>query len=158
MGTSINFTPRLSRFAWIPALLLCLSCQLICFGQSKKTTESLLQADRDFARMGKERGLQEAFTFFADSEAILLRDGTEPIRGLEAIKNSFAPGISEILLVWEPEFAIVAKSGDLGYTVGHHQTVDSEGKVLSKGSYTTFWRKNKDGEWKWTIDVGIKYK
>lgn len=158
MSTSINFTPRLSRFAWIPALLLCLSCQLICFGQSKKTMESLLQADRNFARMGKERGLQEAFIFFADPEAILLRDGTEPIRGKEAIQASFAPGDSGFLLVWEPEFAKVAKSGDLGYTMGHHRTLDPNGKIVSKGTYTTFWKKNQDGEWKWTIDVGIKYK
>lgn len=158
MKITFNTAQKPPRLAWLLVFLLCLGFNSICFAQSGPAVESLLQADRDFARMGKEKGLQEAFILFADPAAILLRDGTEPIRGLEAIKNSFAPGISDILLVWEPEFAVVSESGDLGYTLGHHQTVDGEGKVLSKGSYTTFWKKNQDGEWKWTIDFGIKYR
>ncbi|GAA0879575.1 hypothetical protein GCM10009119_25430 [Algoriphagus jejuensis] len=157
MISPITFPIKSSSYFWMLTTLIFLSFQSSGFAQSNPVVESLLQADRDFAQMGKEKGLQTAFTFFADQQAILLRDGVEPIRGLEAIRESFAPGSSGIVLVWEPEFAIVAESGDLGYTLGHHQTLDPDGKVLSKGTYTTFWKKNQAGEWKWTLDTGIQY-
>jgi ketosteroid isomerase-like protein len=107
--------------------------------------------------MGKEKGLKEAFISFADPDAILLRDGSEPIRGIEAIAKSFGPQIPGFVLNWEPEFARVADSGELGYTLGHFQALDAEGKVLNKGTYTSVWKKNAAGAWRWLIDVGISY-
>lgn len=147
-------TPRLT---WLLVFLLCLGFNSICFGQTDPDEESLLQADRNFAQMGKEKGLKQAFLSFADPEAILLRDGSEPIRGLEAIGKSFGPEVPGFVLAWEPEFAKVAESGELGYTLGHFRALDPEGKVLNKGSYTSVWQKNHAGEWKWLIDVGINY-
>lgn len=154
---SFKQTAKTPRIAWLMAFLLCLGFNSICFGQSDQVVESLLQADRNFAKMGKEKGLKQAFISFADPEAILLRDGSEPIRGIEAIGKSFGPETPGFVLNWEPEFAKVAESGELGYTLGHFQALDPEGKVLNKGSYTSVWKKNPSGEWKWLIDVGINY-
>lgn len=78
--------------------------------------------------MGKEKGLKQAFVTFADPEAILLRDGSEPIRGIEAIGKSFGPEPPGFVLNWEPEFARVADSGELGYTLGHFQAMDQREK------------------------------
>lgn len=157
MKTSLKITQSPPRLTWLLVFLICLGFNSICFAQSNPAVESLLQADRDFAKMGKEKSLKEAFLHFADPEAILLRDGSEPIRGKEAIGKSFGPEVPGFVLAWEPEFARVAESGDLGYTLGHFQALDAEGKVLNKGSYTSVWRKNSQNEWKWLIDVGVNY-
>ncbi len=150
-------TPKPTPIFGALALAAFLAFQPLSFAQSKKAIEALMQADRNFALMAKHMGLKEAFTHYADPEAIMLRDDTEPIRGIEAIEESFSSAPSDVLLVWEPEFAVVSKSGDLGYTMGHHRTLDSNAKILSKGTYTTFWKKNKAGDWKWTMDVGIRH-
>lgn len=143
--------------AWMLFLWTCLCFNSDLFAQANPAEESLLQADRDFSGMGKQKGLKAAFLHFADSSAILLRDGSEPIRGLEAIGKSFGPEVPGFVLAWEPEFAKVAESGELGYTLGHFQALDPDGKVLNKGTYTSVWRKNPKGEWKWLIDVGVQH-
>lgn len=157
MSCSPKSPQRTHRLAWLLVFLICLGFNSICLGQTLSPVESLLEADRSFSKMGKEKGLKAAFLHFADPEAILLRDGSEPIRGLEAIGKSFGPEIPGFVLAWEPEFARVAESGELGYTLGHFQAMDSEGKILNKGSYTSVWRKNPKGEWKCVIDVGVNY-
>lgn len=157
MSYSTKSPQRNHRIAWLMVFLICLGFNSLCLGQTLSPMESLLEADRSFSKMGKEKGLKAAFFHFADPEAILLRDGSEPIRGLEAIGKSFGPEVPGFVLAWEPEFARVAESGELGYTLGHFQALDSEGSILNKGSYTSVWRKNPKGEWKWLIDVGVNH-
>lgn len=157
MSNSPKIPQRNHRLAWIVVFLICLGFNSICLGQALSPVESLLEADRSFSKMGREKGLKVAFLHFADPEAILLRDGSEPIRGLEAIGKSFGPEVPGFVLAWEPEFAKVAESGEMGYTLGHFQALDPEGKILNKGTYTSVWRKNPKGEWKWLIDVGVNY-
>lgn len=157
MSTSAKIPQKNHRVAWLVVFLICLGFNSICLGQTLPANESLLEADRSFSKMAREKGLKAAFLHFADPEAILLRDGSEPIRGLEAIGKSFGPEVPGFVLAWEPEFALVAESGELGYTLGHFQALDSEGKLLNKGSYTSVWKKNTKGEWKWLIDVGVNY-
>ncbi|RIW15767.1 hypothetical protein D0X99_10105 [Algoriphagus lacus] len=157
MSNSAKIPQKNHRVGWLVVFLICLGFNSICLGQTLPAKESLLEADRSFSKMGREKGLKAAFLHFADPEAILLRDGSEPIRGLEAIGKSFGPEVPGFVLAWEPEFARVAESGELGYTLGHFQALDSEGKILNKGSYTSVWRKNSKGEWKWLIDVGVNY-
>jgi ketosteroid isomerase-like protein len=50
-----------------------------------------------------------------------------------------------------------AASGDIGYTLGHWETVlrtpvgDS---TLGRGHYVTLWRRQPDGTWKVALDIG----
>lgn len=127
-------------------------------GDSGDDIESLMEADRRFARETAARGADGwADTFQEDAIMFPARgrvDGREAIR--ERMKGAFTPGNPR--LVWEPAEAWVAGSSDLGYTVGRWQSVgkDSAGgdSTLAEGNYVTIWRRDGDGEWRVALDIG----
>ena len=55
-----------------------------------------------------------------------------------------------------PEEAILAPSGDMGFTWGHYQGV-SKGQdgnaVKTSGRYMTVWKRQSDGSWKVEMDA-----
>jgi ketosteroid isomerase-like protein len=51
----------------------------------------------------------------------------------------------------------VAASGDVGYTLGHWESVlktPAGDSVLGRGNYLTIWRRQSDGTWKVSADIG----
>lgn len=57
---------------------------------------------------------------------------------------------------WQATKAVIAKSGDIGYTYGAYNLVlnDSTGKQMTDtGKYSTVWKKQTDGSWKVAIDI-----
>jgi ketosteroid isomerase-like protein len=91
-----------------------------------------------------------------DSEGVMLNANQMPIEGLEAIKTSLlSAGDSTFTLTWEPKFAKIAASGDLGYTYGIYQIRDkATDSITGVGKYATIWLKQKDGKWKAILDTG----
>ena len=60
-------------------------------------------------------------------------------------------------LRWEPDTAVVAASGDVGYTLGHWESVlrgAAGDSVVGRGNYVTIWRRQSDGTWKVAVDIG----
>ena len=59
-------------------------------------------------------------------------------------------------ITWDPNYAEVAASGDMGYTVGRYErTSRAEGEtVVNAGTYLTVWRRQEDGSWKVKADIG----
>ncbi len=53
---------------------------------------------------------------------------------------------------WEPLYADVAKSGELGYTYGTYQIITVENS--EKGTYVSIWKKDSNGKWKFVLDSG----
>ncbi len=63
----------------------------------------------------------------------------------------------ESILQWEPVDGQVAASGDLGYTWGRYVATakDKQGNETEfHGKYVSIWKKQKDGSWKWIVDIG----
>ena len=59
------------------------------------------------------------------------------------------------VLTWEPDFADVAKSGDLGYTWGRYTYTSFDStESPSCGFYVTIWKKQLDGSWRFVFDAG----
>ena len=59
-------------------------------------------------------------------------------------------------IVWHANKAGVARSGELGYTIGTYEMrfKDVAGKmVLNKGKYLILWKKEADGSWKVLFDM-----
>jgi ketosteroid isomerase-like protein len=134
------------------AALLLLACLAGCAHQSSRgAAEEVMQADRDFAARAAAAGLRSAFVEFAAPDAMLFRAGVGPIRGPQAIGESFAAAGSATL-AWAPEVAEVAGSGDLGYTWGWY-TFTADGKS-NTGNYVSIWRRV-DGRWRYVIDLGV---
>lgn len=123
---------------------------------AKATAAELLRVDAAFAQTAKERSIGEAFRSYAAADATELPMGESPVHGREAIAQSFEK-IPAGSLLWTPVAADIAHSGDLGYTWGTFslQSKDADGKPqVTHGKYTTVWKKQPDGSWKFVMDIG----
>jgi ketosteroid isomerase-like protein len=119
----------------------------------------LLQTDRDWATAAKQGDVEKLTTYWAD-DAINFYPGVPPAFGKESIleivkKNRSRSGFS---LTWDPEKAVVASSGDMGYTYGTFKLSfnDTDTSTLkSSGSYVCIWKKDVGSSWKCAIESSI---
>jgi ketosteroid isomerase-like protein len=122
--------------------------------------DEVLAADRAFAALAKARGARAAFSEYADADAILFRSGVGPVKGREAIGQVFAdPPVATP--EWAPEAAEIAASGDLAYSWGWFVwTPVADGPLAGKppatGYYVSIWKKQRDGRWRWVVDLGVQ--
>ena len=116
----------------------------------------LLEADRAFAAQTAARGADGWADWFEAEASMFPRQGV--VRGREAIRQVMTGVFVEgrPRLVWEPVSAVIAASGDLGYTIGRWQQLAPapSDSVLATGNYVTLWRRQADGSWKVTADIG----
>ncbi|MBC8004608.1 MAG: DUF4440 domain-containing protein [Verrucomicrobia bacterium] len=113
----------------------------------------LMDADIAFSNYSLQNGLQKAFIEFAHDSVVLLKPNRMPIEGKQSLVESYrALNDSNMKLTWKPEKAIIARSGELGYTYGLWTSVSSKDTV--RGTYLTVWKKNEKGEWKYIADTG----
>lgn len=144
---------KLARFFLICLLLA--SCSR-SQNDKEKSKQEIAKAEKDFATMAAEKGIAEAFYFFADSNAVIRRQNDSLIKGKDNIRNYYsADFFKAIILKWSPDFIDVANNGDLGYTFGKYtrQSKDTAGKLNEiKGVFHTVWKKQNDGSWKYVWD------
>lgn len=123
-----------------------------CSTNDDQSKKEILQAEKDFALLAKEKGVATAFYAFADTDAVIKR-GDRLVTGKESIKEFYFKQEQHGELQWEPSF--VDASGELGYTYGPftYSAKDSTGKTTeTKGYFHTVWKKQKDGKWKFVWD------
>lgn len=117
--------------------------------------EELLKADKDFATMSQKKGYKAASFEYIDSNGVLLRPQSAPIEGADAVDNISMIVDSGFVMTWEPVRAVVANSGELGYTYGIYEIKHKqikEGEATSSGTYVTIWKKQNDGKWKFVLN------
>jgi len=119
---------------------------------------TLMDVDRAFDKATAAKGI-EGWVEFAADDAVFMPEGLDFVRGKEAVRKFYTPMFARkgFTLRWEPIEAVVAASGDLGYTLGRWKStaINPEGKtVTGQGKYLTIWKKQKDGSWKAAVDVG----
>jgi ketosteroid isomerase-like protein len=137
---------------WLVVFLMVLGSCTSTHMDDEKSKLEVIQAEKDFAQMAKDKGNAVAFYEFADDSAVIRR-GPKIFKGKEAIRIFYSGQKQSGELQWSPDFAYA--SGDLGYTYGQfiYSEKDSTGKVNeSKGYFHTVWKKQKDGSWKFVWD------
>jgi len=117
----------------------------------------LLDADRAFAAETTERGADGWAAWFAVHGRMYRERGY--VDGRDAIRAAMAPAFADSTSVfrWAPDTAVVAASGDVGYTLGHWEAVArtvAGDSVLGRGNYVTLWERQSDGTWKVAVDIG----
>ncbi|BDX38187.1 hypothetical protein CYCD_15420 [Tenuifilaceae bacterium CYCD] len=137
--------------------LVTLSCtNKNSMADKEKYKQEIIQAERDFAKMVKEQGMQAGFTFFADSNAVIRRGNETLMKGKKEIEENYRhPRYKDVVLEWEADFVDVAESGDLGYTYGHYnfEVKDSTGNpIKATGTFHTVWKRQSDGSWRYVWD------
>ena len=118
--------------------------------------KGIADAEKAFATMAKEKGIAEAFAFYADSDAVIRRKNDSLIKGKEGIRNFYSADFYKTATVtWSPDFIDTSPDGGLGYTYGKYlwQSKDSTGKTIElRGIFHTVWKKQKDGSWRYVWD------
>lgn len=107
----------------------------------------VVAAERAFAADAPSLGVAGSFNKWSVPEAIVIAGGQAQRIG-EVYPDGPRPA-DEPLLEWWPNFAGIARSGELGFTTGG---VAVGGQRT--GHYFTIWKRQADGSWKWVYDGG----
>jgi ketosteroid isomerase-like protein len=83
----------------------------------------------------------------------MVQAGVGEIRGREDVLAAMAMLDGGFTLTWDPYRAEIAAAGDMGYTVGRWTSEQPDG-VTTHGVYVSIWRRQPDGTWKVTMDLG----
>jgi ketosteroid isomerase-like protein len=148
-------SPTWFYFTLVILMLLQTGCDQA--GRKKHLANELMDIDREFAKQSVEKGSNESFLAYIDKDCVILRPNRMPVLGMEKITEMFSTPDTSFTLNWEPLYADVAASGDLGYTYGIFTIeMDSpEGTTVTKeGTYVTIWKKDEKGNWKFVLDTG----
>lgn len=118
-----------------------------------EAVRAMVEAEKRFYETGQEKGTRAAFLEFLAEDGIIFRPG--PLNGKEAWGKRPETGLD---LVWEPTFAVIARSADFGYDTGpaKWRANKKEEKFTGHGQFISIWKKQKDGSWKVALDCGIE--
>lgn len=122
---------------------------------AQETPETAIRAivggERRFYEMGQAAGTRAAFLHFLAEDSIVFQPG--PTNGR---KTWNARPDGGLWLTWQPIFAAMSASADLGYTTGpaEFRKNKEDETPFGHGQYISIWRRQKDGAWKIALDVG----
>jgi ketosteroid isomerase-like protein len=136
--------------------------EIVTFSQShdrtrEATLNELVQTERAFARTSVEKGVRESFMQYFAEDGINFQP--YPTRTRQALlKQPAQTGKPSTILNWEPIYADVSRSGDLGYTTGPYTLSENSAnpKAPQHGVFFSIWKKQLDGTWKVMLDSGVQ--
>jgi ketosteroid isomerase-like protein len=114
---------------------------------AKPSPAEIEKAERAFAADGLALGVRDSFLRHMADDAIVFRPGPVSAKALYEGR----PSSKTLRLEWWPQKVVIARSGDLGLSVGPAVVNGKRG-----GYYATIWRKAPDGQWKWIYDGGAE--
>lgn len=130
----------------------------ICHAQefSDQDLQSLVNAERAFSQMAKEKNTRDAFITFFNDDVITSAPGNGPRKGKKYLEEQ-AP--NEGWLHWYPVYSDIAASGDFGYNTGpwEFRAKRTDETPVAFGEFVSIWKKNAQGEWKVAVDIGISH-
>jgi len=128
---------------------------LLACNATTNPKDAVVKTEEDFEKMVAEKGIAEAFYYYADSN-VVINANDSLIYGRKGVFNYYnKPIFKTAILKWHPDFVEVASNGDLAYTYGKYQyeNTNSMGKkVTAKGIFHTVWKKQVDGTWRFVWD------
>ncbi len=101
-------------------------------------------------------GVAYAFANTVAPDGVVFGD-PQLVIGAHAIEEYLGARAGQSSLVWQPVFAWVAASRDLGFTIGESTSTGlgaSGAAVQRMGKYLTVWKRQSDGTWKFVVDGG----
>jgi len=115
----------------------------------------MLDTERAFAARALVVGWKEAFLEYFAPDAVGFENGQVGL-ARDQIRGRPDPP-KDLQLIWEPRSGDSAGSGDLGYLTGPSRTVlpSRDGGRPQHSSYTSIWKRQRDGTFKVVMDVGI---
>jgi ketosteroid isomerase-like protein len=126
--------------------------------QAQTPLQEMVQTEQAFSRMAAEKNTRDAFMAYIADDGLLFRPGA--VNGKKwMLEHPVPPSDKHPLLAWQPSFAGMAASGDLGFTTGPWEFKEDvkDEKPAGYGHFVTLWKKQTDGSWKFVVDLGISH-
>jgi len=118
--------------------------------------KEVYNAEKAFEAMTAEKGIAEAFGYFAAEDAVIKRGNDSIISGKEGIRNYYnRANLTRATVNWTPGFVDVSADGTMAWTYGKFvwKVIGAEGDTLvSVGIFHTVWKRQADGSWKYVWD------
>jgi ketosteroid isomerase-like protein len=151
------FVLRDGRWQWVAN-----ECAIVppTHGASAAAAKSLLDTDKGLAAKSHEVGFVAAYSTAVAPDARKFDEGAQPVFGRAAILKLMATYPRDDSFDWVPREAVVADSGELGFTWGQWTATnhDAQGKpTVGTGIYVDVWRRAADGAWQWIEDTGYAF-
>lgn len=146
----------LKRGLWLATLLSTLF--IAVFAQQEKLSaelQSLVDAERAFAKLGVAQGVRASFMAFFAPDGINFQPG--PVNTQEALAKRPAPtGPLPTTLDWQPVWGAISAAGDMGFNTGPFTVTDNTPakRPTQHGLFFSVWKKQTDGSWKVAVDIG----
>jgi ketosteroid isomerase-like protein len=126
--------------------------------QAQSALQDMVKTEQAFSKMAEEQNTRDAFLEFIADDGLLFRPGA--VNGKKWMQEHPAPASDKNpLLAWQPAFAGMSVSGDMGFTTGpwEFKADRSDEKPSGYGHFVTVWKKQADGTWKFVVDLGISH-
>lgn len=139
--------------------LLCLALLLAGCRSRSSGARELAEADIAYAKAAADHNLDQLMTLMDPTDRLVA--GGQVYIGKAAVRERWSQMLQDphTQISWRPQYAEVAKSGELGYTMGSFQIVGEESNgspAKIEGEYVTIWKKGSDGKWRVIVDTGSR--
>jgi len=122
----------------------------------------IVETDKKFSKLSTQKGYLQAFYSYIDDNGLVVSENGQAPANKETYQKTIEyykknKPKSELTLSWQPLYADISLSGELGYTHGHAKwiTKDAKGKNSEGFSYyLSIWKKQADSSFKFVFDVG----
>jgi ketosteroid isomerase-like protein len=114
----------------------------------------IAEAERAFAARSLATNMKEAFVAWLADDGIVFRP--LPVVGKPIWE---ARPVPQATLAWEPQYAEMAYSGDLGWDYGPSEIrfpADANQPTIH-GHFFSVWKKLPDGQWRVACDIGVSH-
>jgi ketosteroid isomerase-like protein len=140
----------------LTGLLLLLGAVVAAQGQS--ALHDMVNTEQAFSKMAQDKSIRDAFMTYIADDGLLFRPGA--VNGKKwMIEHPVPQSDKKPVLMWQPSYAGMSASGDMGFTTGPWEAkpdVNDE-KISGYGHFVTVWKKQADGTWKFVVDLGISH-
>ncbi len=112
----------------------------------------MAKADSDFAALAR-KGVPAAFIEYYDANGVAFTPQATNGKKYWRARKDFPAQ-----LIWQPVYAMAARDGDLGVTMGPWELKKTGDETAAAyGHYVTIWKKENDDSYRVALDVGIDH-
>ena len=141
----------------LAVILIVICVAVVVNGQSP--LNDMVKTEQAFSKMAEEKSTRDAFLAFIADDGLLFRPGAVNGKKWMLEHPGPPPTDKKPLLAWQPAYAGMAASGDMGFTTGPWEAkadINDE-KPQGYGHFVTVWKKQAEGQWKFVVDLGISH-
>ena len=124
---------------YISVIIICLVVAMSA--QAQSALQDMVKTEQAFSKMAEEQNARDAFVAFIADDGLLFRPGA--VNGKQWMQeHPVPPSDKNPLLAWQPAFAGMSVSGDLGFTTGPWESkADRSDQTPSGyGDFVTVWK------------------